>query len=127
MSRISKGLRYSGAVLLTLATAFHSYSYLSARAIANAEDAAPFVAYFFEPVWLMPSITWLGLAVMIFLTPPKRIGIIIGAILSIQAVMMFAFMGPFPGAIVIGLSGVLILIGNLAKNSVNKVAQTLPS
>lgn len=115
MSRISKGLTYSGVVLLTVSALYHSYSFLIARAVANAPDAASFVAYFLEPVWLLPSITWLGLALMILLTPPKRFGVIIGVILCAQSIMMFAFMGLFVGAIAIGLSGLLIMTGMLTK------------
>ncbi len=113
MSRISKTLHYSGAGLLTISALYHSYSFLSARGVANDPDATPFVAYFLEPIWLLPSIAWFGLALLIFLRPRKRFGVIIGTILCAQAVMMFAFMGLFIGAVAIGLSGLLILTGSL--------------
>jgi len=115
MTGVTSKLTYVGAGLLALTALFHGYAFLSAAQVANSEQAHPFTAYFLEPIWLAPSVTWLGLAVMACMKPAYKVALIVAAIPILQAMIMFIFMGPFPGAIAVGLSGLLLLFGALAQ------------
>lgn len=111
MSRLGASFTYIGAGFLVLTALAHGYAFLEAAQVANSEEAHPFTAYFLEPIWLAPSITWMALALMASLRPSVRLAVIIAFIPLIQAMIMFVFMGPFPGAIAVGFCGVLLLLG----------------
>lgn len=113
MRKLPVILTYLGAAVLVLTALYHSYSFTSASQVASAEGAHPFTAYFLEPVWLLPSITWLILALMACLRPPRRIAVCIAAIPGLQAIMMFTFIGLFPGTIALAVSALLLLAGTL--------------
>jgi len=119
MSKLAKITGVIGSILLLATAGFHSTALNQASEAANAENAHALVAMTFEGIWLMPSITWIIVALLsvwlVFRRSPKsaQTTIVLSLIPLAHAVVILIYTGPFIGAYMLIASSSFILLGSI--------------
>lgn len=113
MKNLSKIPAYLGAIILILVSGFHLTGLGMAKETASTTEN-PFMKAALEPIWAMPSVHWLVFAVIVVVMnrKPSRhtrmIILLIAVAVIVDAVLIGMKLGPFIGAILLAVSGILI-------------------
>ncbi len=114
MSWLRKAPAWAGSVILLLGAGYHLSALPFAREQAAAGIESAFLRAVSDPLWIMPSAHWAVfavVAVLAILSPSglsRWILLLISAAVLADAAMIAAKLGPFIGAIMLGLASALI-------------------
>lgn len=109
MNKISKVVALLGVILLIAGAGFH----LTALGFIKEEALKienPFLANVLMPVWVFPSAHWLifgligGIAALMPSRATRAVLFLIAVALAVDASLTFAALGPFAGAIILGIA-----------------------
>lgn len=127
-SRFSRVLSTLGCVALAATAMLHASAFPEAVGAADAPIAPPVVSTFLQPLWLLPTVNWLLIAIATAFLIARDVSryraaiIFLGLIPIADAIVIFAFVGPFIGGIALLLAGTLIVAGAARPMPANRSA-----
>jgi len=117
VNRWTKSLTWAGCAVLTVTAFFHTTGFAEATRISNDGASDAFTKMFLEPLWIFPTLNWIIVATIagyLAIKPDRShqmVLLLIGLIPLADAIVLFAYTGPFIGAFALALAGSLFIIG----------------
>lgn len=125
----AKYLAWFGCFVLVLTALLHTTGFSEASKVANIDGTNTFVAFFIEPLWLLPVWNWLIVSLLagILTIKQHRQNAILLTIISLiplaNAATLFIFTGPFVGGFALLIAGSLFATSGFM--SLREVNQSL--
>lgn len=118
INRTHAGAVWIGAVLLTITALFHFTGYFQIPTHRTDGGALSFLDASLRPLWLFASLHWLltaAICVLVTKAEPRvarPILLACAAIVIADAVLLYLFIGPFIGEVILAAAAVLLMVGS---------------